>query len=189
MSAVFTPTTRKLTVDAYHALGETGHLGPEDRVELIEGEIIDMAPIGGAHMGVVNRLTRLLVNVVGDRGVVSIQNPVSLPPYSEPQPDAAILRPGADRLDAGIPRAADVLLLIEVADTTLVYDRGRKLALYAKHGIPELWVLNVPGKVLEIFRDPGPAGYATTETLGPDQPAIPSRLPGLSIAWGSVLLD
>jgi hypothetical protein len=95
-------------------------------------------------MRVVNRLTRLLVSAVGDLGVVSVQNPVTLPPHSEPQPDFAILRPGFDRLPGGLPHHDDVLLLIEVADTTLAYDRS-KLRLYARHGIREIWIVNLTG--------------------------------------------
>jgi Uma2 family endonuclease len=131
MSAVFTPTRHKLSVDDYHKLGEAGILDEDSRVELIEGELIDMAPIGPPHMMAVNRLNRLLVRAVGDLGIVSIQNPITLPPHSEPQPDIAVLRPGIDKRGAGLPGPADVLLLIEVADTTLAYDRGTKLQLYA----------------------------------------------------------
>jgi Uma2 family endonuclease len=159
MSAIFTPTRHKLSVEDYHKLGEVGILSVDSRVELIEGELIDMAPIGGRHMGLVNRLTRLLVPAVGDLGVVSIQNPVTLPPDSELQPDVAILKPGADTAASTVPRPDDVLLLIEVADTTLAYDRNTKLRLYAKAGVTEAWIVNVQSKCVEVYRQPTASGY------------------------------
>src|SRR5438105_12620460 len=114
MSEVFTPTRYKWTVDDYHKLGDAGILTEDSRVELIAGDLIEMARIDGPHMGTVNRLNKMLVLAVGDHGVVSVQNPVTLPPYSEPQPDFAILRPGAGMPASGLPLADDVLLLIEV---------------------------------------------------------------------------
>src|SRR4051812_45524720 len=150
MSEVFTPTRYKWTVEDYHKLGDAGILDEDSRVELIEGELIEMAPIHGPHMGTVNRLTKMLVFAVGDHGVVSVQNPVTLPPYSEPQPDFTILRPGAGLPSSGVPRSDDVLLLIEVADTTLRYDRVMKLKLYAKEKIAEYWIVDVQGKSIEV---------------------------------------
>ena len=128
MSAVFTPKRYKLSIEDYHKLGEAGILDEDSRVELIEGDLIEMAPIGVPHMRCVNRLTRILVNAVGDAAIVSTQNPVTLPPLSEPQPDFALLKPSAE--DAcRVPHPEDVLLIVEVADTTLAYDRRTKLPL------------------------------------------------------------
>jgi Uma2 family endonuclease len=186
MSAVFTPTRYKLSVGDYHKLGEVGILTEDSRVELIEGELIEMAPIGGAHMGAVNRLNRLLVLAVGDLGVVSIQNPVTLPPHSEPQPDVAILKPGAEGAAPAVPRPDDVLLLIEVADTTLVYDRTTKLKLYAKAGIAETWIVNLQSKRVEVYREPTADGYSRMIELGPGDMASPSALPTVEVAVGEI---
>src|SRR5438067_10264170 len=139
MSTVFTPTRFKWTVEDYHKLGDAGILTEDRRVELIEGELIEMAPIHGPHMGMVNRLNKMLVLAVGDHGVVSVQNPVTLPPYSEPQPDFTILRLGAGMPASGVPHSDDVVLLIEVADTTVRYDRSTMLKPYAKEGTAEHW--------------------------------------------------
>ena len=125
----------RFTVDDFHRMAEAGILGEDSRVELIRGRIVDMAAIGSAHMVAVNRLNRLLMAAIGDRGVVSVQNPVRLDDVSEPQPDVAVLRPGADDIGAPIPRASDVLLLIEVADSSLHEDRDEKAALYAAGGV------------------------------------------------------
>ena len=187
MSAVFTPTRHKLSVDDYHKLGEAGILDEDSRVELIEGELIDMAPIGASHMLAVNRLTRLLVRAVGDLGLVSIQNPVTLPPHSEPQPDIAVLRPRMDSRDAGLPGPADVLLLIEVADTTLAYDRGTKLRLYARAGIVECWLVNLQSGSLEVHRGPTPQGYSRTTELRPGAVVSPLTLPTVEIEVSAIL--
>ncbi|HUD26653.1 MAG TPA: Uma2 family endonuclease, partial [Burkholderiaceae bacterium] len=119
-------------------MAEAGVLRPKERVELIEGELLAMAPIGGRHFNAVNRLTELLVTAVGSSAVVSVQGPVVLKPTSEPQPDLVLLRPECRRRPV-LPGPEDVLLAIEVADTTLRFDRTVKAPLYARHGIPELW--------------------------------------------------
>lgn len=181
MSAAFTPTRYKLSVEDYHKLGDAGILNEDSRVELIEGELIQMAPIGVAHMGFVNRLTKLLVLAVGDRAVVSVQNGVTMPPYSEPQPDFAILAPGADRITGELPGPGEVLLLIEVADTTLVYDRKIKLPLYAKKGIVEVWIVNVRARCVEVYRERTAEGYQQCIELGPEDRASPQALPDLQL--------
>lgn len=186
MSAVLTPTRHKLSVEDYHRLGEAGILGEDSRVELIEGDLIDMVPIGGTHMGVVNRLTRLLVLGVRDLGEVSVQNPVRLSRYSEPQPDFAILRPRAGDAASAVPGVADVLLLIEVADTTLTYDRGTKLALYARSGIAEVWIVNLQAKCVEVYRQPAADGYGTRLDVARDGRVTPIALPAVSIPAGEI---
>ena len=157
----------RFTVDDYHRMAEAGILNEDSRVELIRGRIVDMAAIGSAHMVIVNRLNRLLVAAIGERGVVSIQNPVRLDSGSEPQPDVVILRPGADELGMPIPEPRDVLLLIEVADSTLAYDRGEKAELYAASGIPEYWIANVVDQVFEIHRRPEAGRYHDVRQIGP----------------------
>jgi len=181
MSAVFTAVRRKLSVDAYHDLAKAGHLTEDDRVELIEGEIIEMAPIGGPHMNIVNRLNRFFVMALGDRAIVSPQNPVTLPRYSEPQPDLAILNPAIDRDLTKVPEASDVLLLVEVADTTLAYDRGTKLPLYARHGISEVWIVDVQRKRIEAYREPGAEGYARKIEISANESIAMQALPDVRL--------
>ena len=186
MSEVFTPTRYKWTVEDYHKLGEAGILTEDSRVELIEGELIEMAPIHGPHMGTVNRLNKMLVLAVGDHGVVSVQNPVTLPPYSEPQPDFTILRLGAGTPDSGVPHANDVLLLIEVADTTLAYDRSRKLELYAREGIAEYWIVNLQRLCIEVYRNRTAEGYSDSTKLVPGDVASPQALPMVKLDVGEI---
>ena len=186
MSAVFTPTRFKLTVGDYHRLGEVGILTETSRVELIEGELIEMAPIGAVHMTLVNRLTKLLVIAVGDFGVVSIQNPVTLPPHSEPQPDITILKQGADGATPTVPRAQDVLLLIEVADTTLRYDRTTKLKIYAQAGVAEVWIVNVQAKCIEVYQEPTATGYLRKQDFGQQDVVWPRALPQVQLVVGEI---
>jgi len=182
MSAVFTPTRYKLSVEDYHKLGEVGILSDDSRVELIEGELIEMAPIGGPHMAVVNRLNKLLVLALGNIGVVSVQNPVSLPPHSEPQPDIAILTPRAGDAASAVPGPEDVLLVIEVSDATLAYDRTTKLNLYAKSGIAESWVVNLQSKCVEAYRGPTTDGYSRRIDFQLQDSVSPLALPNISLA-------
>ncbi len=134
-------TRRRFTVHDYHRMGEAGILHEDDRVELIEGELVEMAAIGTRHLTCVNGLTRMLVRGVGDEAIVSVQNPVRLDEHSEPQPDLTVLRMRDYRESLPVPE--DVLLLIEVSDTTLAYDRGVKLPLYARSGIREVWIVDL----------------------------------------------
>lgn len=159
------PATRRrlLTVDEYHRMGEAGILTEDDRVELIEGELVAMAPIGSEHVATTNVLNRLLVVAVGDSAIVSVQNPVRLTQHSEPQPDFAVLKPRDYR--AMLPRPEDTLLAIEVANTSLGYDRTVKLALYARSGIPEVWIINLAAKEVEVYRAPAGDRYTSASTV------------------------
>ena len=148
---------RRFTVHDYHRMGEVGILHEDDRVELIEGEIVEMAAIGTRHFTCVNQLNRLLVRGVGDAAIVSVQNPVRLDEHTEPQPDLTVLQVRDYR--ESLPMPEDVLLLIEVSDTTLSYDRGVKLPLYARAGIPEVWIVDLVGEVIERHTDPSGDGY------------------------------
>lgn len=144
----------------YHAMGEAGIFGEDDRVELIDGEIIDMVPIGCSHSGTINWLTAKLVRAVGDSAIVSVQNPVVLDDWSEPQPDLVVLRYRADFYTTETPRPGDVLLLIEVAASSLKYDRDFKLPFYARHGIRETWLFDLEARAVTRHFDPTAAGYA-----------------------------
>jgi Uma2 family endonuclease len=151
----------RFDVDAYHRMAETGILSAEGRVELIEGEIVDMAPIGSTHGGTVVGLTEMVARTVADGKVLaSMQGPLRLDRHNEPQPDLMLLRPRPDRYRDSHPTAADVLLVVEVADSSLACDRGPKLTLYARHGVPEVWVVDLVSRAVEVCREPGPEGYA-----------------------------
>jgi Uma2 family endonuclease len=186
MSAVFTPQRRKLSADQFERMGETGILGPEPRVELIEGEMIEMPPIGSRHAAAVASLSTHFARVVGDDALVWTQNPPRLSDDSEPQPDLMLLRPKADRYRSGHPHPQDVLLLIEVAETTLVFDRETKLPLYAKQGVPEVWILDLEAKRLEIYREPGPGGYRRKLERGEAESIAPGALPIAALRVGAV---
>ena len=172
------PSRHLISVDAFHRMGETGILGPRDRVELIDGEIIDMSPIGVLHAAIVARLASHFSQRLGPMGVVWCQNPLRLDDISEPEPDIAILRPRADFYMTAHPGAADVLLVIEVADTSLAYDLGTKVPLYARHGIPEVWVIDAATRHTRVFRRPvgnggtgpsGGSGYAEEMCVEPHE--------------------
>lgn len=142
------------TVAEYHRMAEVGLLHEDSRVELIDGEIIEMAPIGSEHAGHNNYLMSCLAHRLYGKAIVAGQNPVILGGYEEPQPDIAILRWRDDYYRTAHPHAEDVLLLIEISDSTLRYDRDVKIPLYAKSGIPEAWLLDIQSRQLEIHREP-----------------------------------
>ena len=178
---------RALTIAEYHRMGEVGSLTGRDRGELIEGELVAMAPIGSEHSGTVNALTRLLVEIVGDRGVVAVQNPVQLDDLTEPEPDFAVLKPRPDYYRRATPRADDVLLLIEVADSSLAYDRAVKRSLYARHGIPEFWIVNLTAGEVEVCRTPTGDNYASVLHVGREAILEPVLLPGAAIPVATLL--
>lgn len=181
MSAVFTPTRARLSVDQFHRMAEAGIFASDDRVELINGEMIEMAPIGSRHSSAVMRLRAQLGRLVGELALVSPQNPVMLPPDSEPQPDIALLKPRADWYSLALPGPADVLLVVEVADTTVDYDRDVKLALYAAHGIREAWIVDLRGRRLEVYRDPRDGHYRMKLERGPTDMVSPEALPAVAL--------
>ncbi len=150
---------RKFTVEQYHQMVEAGILTEDDRVELIRGEIVEMSPVGRRHAACVNRLNGLFNQRLAQAVIVGVQNPVELVNNSEPQPDLALLQPRADFYEAGHPQAEDILLLVEVADTTVEYDREVKIPLYAEDGITEVWLVDINGQCLEVYRQPSPNGY------------------------------
>jgi Uma2 family endonuclease len=131
----------------------------EGRLELIEGEIIAMAPIGSRHAAIVTRANLLFVQAVADRAIVSVQNPIILGQHSEPEPDLAVIQPRDDFYALALPRADEVFLIVEVADTTLRYDREIKIPLFARHGIPEVWLIDVEGRTLTVFETPADGRY------------------------------
>lgn len=176
----------RLTVGEYYRMGEVGILPPDSRVELVDGEIIDMPPIGSPHAGTVIYLGNKLQEAVGDKAIVSIQNPVFLDLHSEPQPDIALLRPRADFYRSAHPTPADVLLIIEVADTSLAYDTQIKLPLYALHGIPEVGLADLPNRRFLVHRTPTATGFRDVQTLTDLTAVTPLLLPGVSIDLSEV---
>jgi len=163
------PCRHRLTVSDFHRMGEAGIFAAGDRVELIDGEIIDMSPIGALHAAIVDCLVRYLGRSVGDSVIVRCQNPVRLDDVSEPEPDIALLRPRADGYMSAHPSPEDVLVVIEVADTSLAYDLGVKVPLYARHGIPEAWVIDAATRQTRVFREPSAEGYRLESTVGPEE--------------------
>jgi Uma2 family endonuclease len=167
---------------------EAGILHEDDRVELIEGEIVHMTPLGRRHAACVAELTRLLVPAVGQRALLWPQNPVTLPNDTEPQPDIVLLRPRADRYLLDDAHPEDVLLLIEVADTSQRYDRLVKLPLYSRAGVPEVWIVDLPGEVIEISRDPTPSGYAQARRAARGGVVAPAAFPDIVLSVDPILV-
>lgn len=168
---------RLFTVDEFHRMGEAGILDDDARLELWGGEIYEMPAVSPAHHGDVNALTAILVRALGDRAVVSVQGPIVLDEYFEPLPDVAVLRPRDDFYRSAHARPADVLLVVEVADTTLRRDRFEKIPKYAASRIPEAWLLDIPAGRLEVHRDPSSEGYRTTTVLAPGEEVSPHAFP------------
>ena len=157
MAVETAPTRRRFTLAEYHRMGEAGILGEDDRVELIEGEIVQMSPVGDRHVAFVINLTNLLAVRLAGHALVSAQNPVTLADDTEPQPDLTVVRRRGFRERK--PHPQDVLLVIEVADTSLAYDRTTKLRLYAEAGISEYWIVDCTAEVVEVYRNPGGDRY------------------------------
>jgi len=171
----------RLTVDAYHRMIDAGVFGKDDRVELVEGLLRAMPPIDARHAGKVKRLNQLFSRLAAGRVLIAIQDLLALPDYAELQPDLMLLQPRQDFYEGSNPTPADTLLVVEVSDSSLGFDRDTKLALYAVHGVPEAWLVDLKNQRLQIFRDPGPDGYR--QILLPDkaQSVAPLLLPDLEI--------
>jgi len=172
----------RITVDEYYRMAEVGLLAADERTELIEGEVIDMAPIGDKHADTVDLLVRLFARTLADSFNLGVQRPIRLSSESEPQPDLVIYRSGT----TGHPSASQILLVIEVSDTTLRYDRDKKALLYAQHSIPEMWLIDVQKRQLLRFSDPRDGAYQKAITLqgGPIEPLL---IPDLSIDLDKIL--
>ena len=183
MSAVLEyPQRHAVSAVEYLRMGEAGIFTPDARLELIEGEIIEMAPIGSRHAGAVKILNRLLGGLVGDRAIVSVQDPLVVGERSALQPDLALLEPRADSYSGAHPTPGDVLLVVEVADTTLAFDLGTKVPLYARFGVPEVWVIDLQERAVRVFRDSSASGYRTSFTISGDDSVAVARLPDVVIA-------
>jgi len=161
-------------------MAEVGLLSKDSRVELIEGEIIEMSPIGSTHGGTVNRSSALLNRKLGDIAIVSVQNPIRLDDFSEPQPDIALLKPRKDFYSKSHPTPEDVLVVVEVTDTSVDYDRNVKLPLYARAGIPEVWLMVLARDVIEVHSQPKNGKYQKVQRLRRGKTLISPTLPEFS---------
>ena len=183
------PARRRFTAAEYNRMGEVGILHEDDRIELIKGEIRTMPAIGDRHIATVIALNQVLTQLLGPRAFVSIQNPIRLDDESEPEPDVTVLKPRRDYYRAGKPRPGEILLLVEVADSSLDYDRGEKRDLYAHSGIQEYWVVNLVADEVEVCRDPTPQGYGSISLVGPQGTLAIAAFPDSAIPAGSFLPD
>ena len=180
--------TRKFTVDEYFRMVEAGILKPKERVELIEGEILVMQPIGPRHNGGVNRYIRVFGPLAGARYTLQIHDPVRLNERSAPEPDVVLAKFREDDYSFAHAGPEDILLTVEVADSSLDYDREVKAHIYGRAGIPETWVLNLPGDCIERFLGPGPDGYGQHTVLRRGDKVAPAALPDVELAVEDLLL-
>lgn len=179
--------SRRFTIDEYMRMAEVGVLDPDDRVELIDGVIIKMAPTGRPHGGRTHRIARIFSSIVPADVEISIQSTIRLNDQTAPEPDIALLNPQASLDLENIPRAKDILLIIEVAASTLRTDRGPKALRYAQSGIPELWIFDLPDREIEVSRQPTPQGYADIRRYRPGDTLTIQTLPEIRLTVDQLL--
>jgi len=182
-----TPTRKKFTVEEYHQLGELGIIGPDERTELIDGDIMLMAPMGILQFGCLIRLNRIFSKRLNDSAFVVMQGPVRLNGQFEPEPDLSILTPREDCYRHQLPQPQDVYLLIEVSVTTVEYDRNEKSVLYSQAGIIELWIVDVKAELIEVYRNPGPNGYESIQQFRRGNSISPLSFPDIVISVDDIL--
>lgn len=168
---------RRFTVDEYQRMAETGLFAEDDRLELIDGEILTVSPPESPHAAAVSRATHAFVAACGDQAIVRIQDPIRLNPFSQPQPDVVLARPRTDFYRSAHPQPVDVLLVVEIADTSLRYDGAVKTPLYARNGIVEYWLVNLRARTVTCHASPGDDGYARVTTHVPGETLSPHALP------------
>lgn len=179
----------QFTVEDFERMGAAGILAEDDRVELVSGEIIKMSPIGSRHAACVKAFNRGFAPLfLRNAAVVGIQDPVKLSAETEVYPDVSLLRPRPDDYGTAHPTGDDVLLIVEVSDTTLAYDRGVKLPLYARAGVPEVWVVDLGGEQVLVYREPRADTYLITQSVRRGASLSPQAFPDLRIAAQDVLL-
>jgi len=186
MSAAFIPTRMQITTNRYQMMVAAGVLTKYDRVELIEGDLLNMAPIGTRHSAITARLHEMLVLGVSRAATVVSGGPVDLGEFSEPQPDLTLLKRRADFYSGKHPEAADVLLLIEVSDSSLTFDQGVKLRIYARYGVAEYWVVDVEGRRIITYHEPVGQGYARTLEFAGTDVVAPPTFPDVKIVVGDL---
>ena len=181
-------TQRRLfTVKEYHLMNEVGVFGEDDRVELIEGEIIQMAAIGTRHASCVNRLARRFSLIPEDLATFAIQNPIQLTERTEPQPDVVLLEPRADYYATAHPIPSEVLLLVEVSDSTIDFDRDVKVPNYARSGIQEVWLWDLEANCLEVYREPTANGYTSIQRFERGEIVSPLAFPDFQVSVDLIL--
>lgn len=180
---------RSFTREDFHAMGAAGILTREDRVELLEGEVLVMSPIGSRHAACVDRLNRAFFasGRLAGRALVRVQNPLAASPRSELQPDLMLLADRDDDYAFGHPEPTDVLLLVEVADSSIEYDRRTKLPLYAAIGVGEVWLVNLADDRIEACSEPTPDGYRVTRRHGLGESLSPAALPDLILETDAII--
>jgi Uma2 family endonuclease len=176
-----TETPYRFTVSDYEKLGRAGIFDEDDRVELLDGEIIIMAPVGNHHVKAVRKLNRRMNRIYGDLCLVDCQNPFILNNISEPQPDILLLHPRMEESEE-LPGPSDLFLVVEVAESSLGYDRGRKLQRYAAGGVPEVWIVNLVDRLIEVFREPTAEGYRVKLAARPGESLAPQAFADTPIA-------
>jgi len=180
-------THHRFSVQDYYRMAETGVLHPDARVELLDGKIIDMSPIGPFHGGVTNYLNQIFTAAAKGRWLMSVQNPVRLGDHSEPQPDLMLLKPAKDFYRRRHPQPADVFLLIEISDSTLETDQEDKLPAYGRAGLPEVWLVNLNELTVEVYREPNFTGYASKTILQAGEQAKPLAFPDAAVDVAELL--
>jgi Uma2 family endonuclease len=186
MNAVI-PSRKLFSVREYEELIATGFFTGKKRVELIEGELIEKMTQGDPHIGCINRLNRIFMRNLGDDFIVSVQNAIVVNPYSAPEPDVVILRFREDFYASGKAKPEDVLLIIEVSDSTVRFDRQTKMPLYARAGIEEAWLVNLPRKALEVYRSPVNGKYQIVQKLGKNESIAPLNFPELQVSVSNII--
>lgn len=182
-------TKRRFTADDYQRMGQAGILSEGDRVELIAGEVVTMTPIGPRHNAAVNRATRAMVTAVGDNAIVQVQGSIRLDLYDEPQPDLVLLRPRADYYASRLPGPADIFLVVEIAESSIDYDREVKARLYAESGIQEYWLVNLNENLVSCHSAPEGASYRSFQRYHRGQTLAPQALPDRVIAVDMLLAE
>ncbi len=177
----------KFTANEYLRMAEVGLLSKDDSVELIWGEIVEMSPINVPHALCVNRLNTQLSAILAGRAIVSVQNPIQLDEYSLPQPDVALWKPPSDEYYNRLAGPLEVLLVIEVADSSIRYDRKDKARLYGTAGIADYWIVNLSERRIEVYREPQPDGYRTTTRYAPGETISPLAFPDVALNVDEVL--
>lgn len=179
---------RLFTVDEFLCMATAGILREDERVELLEGELFPMSPIGARHAACVNALNVYLPRLLGERALVAVRNPVQLSDRSMPQPDIAVLRPRADFCASRHPLPEDILWIVEVSDTSADYNRSLKPPLYANAGVPEVWLLDLINHQVELYRQPTPQGYRTFRRCASGDAISPDAFPDIRLAVDALLM-
>lgn len=186
-SLVDKPQRRRLTVDDFAKMCEAGILSADDRVELIDGELVEMPPMGPPHAGIVNHLAKILILHLGDRADVRVQSSVLLSRFTQPEPDLAVVRPDLDHYLQRHPDPGDILIAIEVADSSLAYDREEKMPRYAAAGVPEAWLVNVRARTITVYTEATSTGYRASRTLDWTDELVATAVDGLRLTFEAIL--